>query len=160
MIVWVMWFVMFGTAKEVFAECSSMPFQILSRLVVPVVPVVCYMPQTCEAVSWVLKYSLSTVSRYPVDDSRCYWCGWLVCRSVSCCWKSIRSWQVACGLGSRRLPPKCCIATFRLRLLRWRFDIGLCGTVWPMYVCMYPSVKGPAYSGPIRWGPFIAGPLC
>jgi len=25
--------------------------------------------------------------------------------------------------------------------------------------CMYPSGKGPAYSGPIRWGLFIAGPL-
>jgi len=28
-----------------------------------------------------------------------------------------------------------------------------------MYVCMYPSDKGPAYSGPICWGLFIAGPL-
>jgi len=26
--------------------------------------------------------------------------------------------------------------------------------------CMpYPSGKGPAYSGPIRWGLFMAGPL-
>ena len=28
-----------------------------------------------------------------------------------------------------------------------------------MYVCMYPLGMGPAYSGPIRWGLFIAGPL-
>ena len=131
-IVWVMSFVMFGTAKEVFAECSSMPFQILSRVVVPVVTLVCHMSQSsCEAVSWVLKSSLNTVSRYTDDDSRCYCCGWLVCRSVSYCWRNIRSWQVACGRGCRRLPPKCCIATFRLRLLRWRFDIGHCGAVWP-----------------------------
>jgi len=28
-----------------------------------------------------------------------------------------------------------------------------------MYVCMYPSGRGPAYSGPICWGLYIAGPL-
>jgi len=28
-----------------------------------------------------------------------------------------------------------------------------------MCVCMYPSGRGPAYSGPIRWGLYIAGPL-
>jgi len=27
------------------------------------------------------------------------------------------------------------------------------------YVCTYPSGKGPAYSGPLRWGLFIADPL-
>jgi len=30
---------------------------------------------------------------------------------------------------------------------------------WKPLVCMYPSGKGPAYSGPIRWGLFIASPL-
>jgi len=28
-----------------------------------------------------------------------------------------------------------------------------------MYVCTYPSGRGPAYSGPIQWGLLIAGPL-
>jgi len=27
------------------------------------------------------------------------------------------------------------------------------------WICMYPSGRGPAYSGPIRWGLYIAGPL-
>ena len=32
--------------------------------------------------------------------------------------------------------------------------------VMHMYVCMYRSGRGPAYSGPIRWGLYIASPLC
>jgi len=57
-----------------------------------------------------------------------------------------------------------------LKLLNWYFNILI--TVvstrqiafWrnapslDLYVCMYPSGKGPAYSVPIRWGLFIAGP--
>jgi len=52
--------------------------------------------------------------------------------------------------------------TFRVGRIR-RAKCTLCFIkTWQwtcMYVCMYPTGKGPAYSGPIRWGLFIAGLL-